>query len=289
MRVDSHHHLWQYTPQEYGWIQDAPGDSRAVLQRDFLPDDFERETVALGIDASVAVQARQTLEETHWLLSLAAKSNIIRRVVGWAPMADDDFPSSLESLCQNPLLKGLRHVVQAEPDGFLDAADFNRGIASLLPTGLVYDVLIFARQLAQAIRFVDRHPQQSFVLDHIAKPDIEANGFGSWNLAIRELARRDNVVCKLSGMVTEADWHPCSPAQLQPFFDTVLEAFGPSRLMFGSDWPVLTVASTYMRWRETVDTWLAPLTSTERAQIDGETATRIYSLTLKESRFAPLP
>ena len=275
MRVDSHHHLWRYTPEEYGWIY----DSMSILQRDFLPDDLAREASAAGIDAAVAVQARQTLEETRWLLELAAESGVIRGVVGWAPIDADDFPATLESLRQNPLLKGLRHVVQAEPDGFLDAPDFNRGIASLQPTGVVYDVLIFARQLAEATRFVNRHPDQSFVLDHIAKPDIKSDGFASWKVAIRELARRDNVACKLSGMVTEADWQTWSPAQLKPYFDTVLEAFGPSRLMFGSDWPVLTIACSYTRWSETVDAWLAPLSADERAQIQGETATRIYSLT----------
>ena len=275
MRVDSHHHLWRYTPEEYGWID----DSMSILQRDFLPDDLAREASAAGIDAAVAVQARQTLEETRWLLELAAESGVIRGVVGWAPIDADDFPATLESLRQNPLLKGLRHVVQAEPDGFLDAPDFNRGIASLQPTGVVYDVLIFARQLAEATRFVDRHPNQSFVLDHIAKPNIKGDGFASWNLAIHELARRENVACKLSGMVTEANWQTWSPAQLKPYFDTVLEAFGPSRLMFGSDWPVLTIACSYTRWSETVDAWLAPLSADERAQIQGETATRIYSLT----------
>ena len=274
MRVDSHHHLWHYTPEEYGWID----DSMSVLQRDFLPADLTREASAAGIDATVAVQARQTLEETHWLLALAAKSPLIRGVVGWAPIAADVFPATLSSLTQNSLLKGLRHVVQAEPDGFLDASAFNRGIASLLPTGLVYDVLILARQLPEAIRFVDRHPQQSFVLDHIAKPDIKANGLAEWKPNICELSRRPNVACKLSGMVTEAEWRTWSPAQLQPYFDTVLDAFGPSRLMFGSDWPVLTVACSYSRWHETVANWLDPLTPTERAQIEGGTATKIYRL-----------
>ena len=278
MRVDSHHHLWRYTPEDYGWID----ESMAILQRDFLPPDLERE--ATIIDATIAVQARQTLEETRWLLSLAAQSSLIQGVVGWAPIAANDFPATLETLRRNPLLKGLRHVVQTEHDGFLDDPSFNRGVAALLPTSLVYDLLIFARQLPEATHFVDRHPHQSFVLDHIAKPDIKANAFASWNQAIRELARRPNVTCKLSGMVTEADWHTWSPEQLQPYFDTVLEAFGPSRLMFGSDWPVLTVASTYSRWVETVATWLAPLTPTERAAIEGETATRVYQLTTKNEQ-----
>ena len=272
MRVDSHHHLWQYSANEYSWID----DTMAALQRDFLPANLQQE--ASGIDATIAVQARQTLEETHWLLSLAAQSNLICGVVGWAPIAAEDFPTTLETLRRDPLLKGLRHVVQAEPHGFLDDPAFNRGIAALLPTQLVYDILIFARQLPEATRFVDRHPNQSFVLDHIAKPDIKANAFASWNVAIRELARRPNVTCKLSGMVTEADWHTWSPQQLQPYFDTVLDAFGPTRLMFGSDWPVLTVASTYTHWCDTVAAWLAPLSPTERAAIEGETATSIYHL-----------
>ncbi len=278
MRVDSHHHLWHYTPEAYGWID----DSMRVLRRDFLPPDLALETSATQIDATIAVQAWQTLEETHWLLSLAAESPLIHGVVGWAPIASKDFPTILDQLTGNPLLKGLRHVVQAEPDGFLDAPAFNRGIESLLSTGLVYDILIFARQLAEATRFVDRHPAQSFVLDHVAKPDIKHDSFATWHAAIRELARRQNVTCKLSGMVTEADFHTWSPAQLQPYFDTVLEAFGPERLMFGSDWPVLTVACGYARWVETVDAWLAPLSHKERAAIQGETAARIYSLSAEQ-------
>ncbi len=271
MRVDSHHHLWHYNPKEYDWIDDSMG----VLRRDFLPADLQSVAAKAGIDATVAVQARQTLEETRWLLELAATSKLIRGVVGWGPIADEEFPAILETLHENPLLKGFRHVVQAEPDGFLDTPAFNRGIASLLPTGLVYDILIVARQLEQATRFVDRHPRQQFVLDHIAKPDIKGDDFALWNKAIRELARRPNVACKLSGMVTEAHWKTWSLPQLQPYFDTVLAAFGPTRLMFGSDWPVLTVASTYSNWVQIVDTWLS---SSEHAAIQGETATRIYQL-----------
>jgi L-fuconolactonase len=275
MRVDSHHHLWHYTLEDYGWID----DQMQVLRRDFLPADLAAETAASGIDATVAVQARQTLEETMWLLELAASSSLIRGVVGWAPIAAEDFPATLEFLTQNPLLKGLRHVVQAEPDGFLDAPAFNRGIDALLPTGLVYDILIVARQLPEAIRFVDRHPSQPFILDHIAKPDIRNDGFATWNAAIRDLAQRPNVACKLSGMVTEADFNAWTPAQLEPYFETALEAFGPIRLMFGTDWPVLTVAATYAQWVETVDAWLTPLSPIDRAAIQGETAARVYSLT----------
>jgi L-fuconolactonase len=172
--------------------------------------------------------------------------------------------------------------VQAEPDGFLDGAEFNRGIAALRGTDLVYDILIFARQLAEATRFVDRHPQQVFVLDHIAKPSIATGEIAQWSAGIRELARRDNVVCKLSGMVTEADWKAWSLATLQPCFDTVLEAFGPARLMAGSDWPVLTVACSYSRWWQTIAEWTAPLSAAERHEIEAGTAIRTYRLDVQE-------
>ena len=278
MRVDAHHHLWHYSPEEYGWIYDA----MHTLRRDFLPEDLEREARAAGVQATVVVQARQTVAETAWLLQQAAQSELIRGVVGWLPIASDEFPAALERFDAGPLLKGLRHVVQAEPAGFLDGAEFNRGIAALGATGLVYDILIFARQLTEATRFIDRHPQQIFVLDHIAKPSIAAGEIAQWSADIRELARRDNVVCKLSGMVTEADWHQWSPQSLQSYFDTVLQVFGPARLMAGSDWPVLTVACAYSRWWQTIAEWIAPLSAAERQEIEGGTAIRTYRLDVQE-------
>jgi len=274
MRVDAHHHLWRYDPVDYDWI-DA---SMLPLRQDFLLPELIHETAAAHIDATVAVQARQTLEETHWLLDLAAQSALIRGVVGWAPIASPTFPETLAQLTANPLLKGLRHVVQAEPAGFLDDPAFNAGIAALAPTGLVYDILIFARQLAEASRFVDRHPNQTFVLDHIAKPDIRHNDFAPWTSALTELARRPNVFCKLSGLVTEADWATWTPDQLRPYLDHTLEAFTPARLMLGSDWPVLTLASTYTDWFASLEAWLTPLTAAERSLIQGETAARVYQL-----------
>jgi len=252
------------------------------LQRDFLPADLAALCREASVDATIAVQARQTLAETEWLLSLAAESalsdNLIRGVVGWAEIVADNFADTLPTLTAHPLLKGLRHVVQAEPEGFLDAPAFNKGIAALRDTGLVYDILVFARQLPEAIRFVDRHPHQSFVLDHIAKPSIASGELDRWAAEIRELARRPNVACKLSGMVTEADWHAWTPASLQPYFEVVLEAFTPARLMAGTDWPVMTVACSYAQWWEVVRGWLAPLTPDERAQIEGLNAYSIYHL-----------
>lgn len=273
-RIDSHHHLWHYTAEEYGWID----DSQQVLRRDFLLDDLSLALRSAHVDGTVAVQARQTVEETHWLLELADSGSPILGVVGWLPLADPAFESTLAPLLSSPKLKGVRHVVQAEPPGFLDREDFNRGVGALRKTGLVYDILIFSNQLQEATRFVDRHPAQSFVLDHIAKPGIRAGEIAVWSAGIRELARRPNIVCKLSGMITEADPANWTHAQLTPYFQIVLEAFGPQRLMIGSDWPVLTTGCSYAQWWQTVEQWILPLTSEERAQILGETAIRVYRL-----------
>lgn len=255
MRVDAHHHFWRYTPLAFDWIDER----MQSLRRDFLLIDLEPELAAASVDTTVVFHARQTLEEIRWLLECAARSPSIRAVVGWAPLAPKDFSDTLGPLRSDGLLKDLRHVVQGEPADFLDDVGFNRGIDCLLETGLVYNLLIVARQLEESARFVDRHPNQSFVLDHIAKPDIANGSFSAWETPFRELARRENVVCKLSGMVTEAEWKQWSGTALKPYFDTALEAFGSERLMCASDWPVLTVASTYKQWWRTLNGWTAPL------------------------------
>ena len=252
-----------------------------VLRRDYLPAELASQANAAAVTGTIAVQARQTLEETRWLLALADVNPLIRGVVGWAPIAAPDFPDTLAALT-HPLLKGLRHIVQAEPPGFFDDIAFNRGISHLLPAGLVYDLLIVDRQLPETIRFVDRHPNQQFVLDHIAKPRIATGaGFDQWSSNLAELARRPNVACKLSGLVTEADWRHWSPAGLFPYFETAINAFTPARLMAGSDWPVLTLASTYSQWWQTLDAWLAPLTPAERDSINSHTAASIYRIPLE--------
>lgn len=274
MTLDSHHHLWRYTTAEYGWID----DSMSILRRDFLPADLERELAAAHVDGAVTVQARQTLDETRWLLALANDTPSIRGVVGWAPLADDGIERILDEFADAPKLKGLRHVVQAEAPGFLDGEAFNDGIRTLNSRGLVYDILIFERQLEEAIRFVDRHPNQTFVLDHIAKPKIAAAELEPWRTNLRELARRQNVSCKVSGLVTEAHWSDWNLEALRPYLETVLDAFGPSRLMAGSDWPVCLVASSYAGWWEVLRTYFAGLSEDEQAEIFGQTASRIYRL-----------
>jgi L-fucono-1,5-lactonase len=272
--IDAHHHLWRYSAIEYEWIDDR----MAALRRDFFPAEFIDELANAAIDGAVTVQARQTLEETQRLLELASKYKEILGVVGWAPIASPDFKKSLDALATNPKLVGLRHVVQAEPQGFLDGADFNSGIRTLHGTGLVYDLLIAEHQLEESIRFVDRHPQQMFVLDHIAKPKIAAGEIEPWRTRIQELSKRSNVYCKLSGMVTEDSWSQWSIESLRPYLDTVVNAFGPDRLLAGSDWPVCLVATGYAQWWQVLRDYFANSSNDERADIFGATAARIYNL-----------
>ncbi|MGD0443406.1 MAG: amidohydrolase family protein [Edaphobacter sp.] len=272
--IDAHHHLWRYSASEYQWID----DSMAALRRDFLPSDLVVELANAGIDGAVTIQTRQTLEETRWLLELAQSCKQIRGVVGWAPIAASDFQDSLHKFAAQPKFVGLRHIVQAEPQGYLDGADFNRGIRDLLTTGLVYDLLILQSQLDEAIRFVDRHPQQRFVLDHIAKPKIAAREIEPWSTHIRDLSKRSHVYCKLSGMVTEDSWSNCSLESLRPYLDIAVEAFGPDRLMAGSDWPVCLVATSYPQWWTMLQNYFAIFSESERASIFGATAIKVYDL-----------
>ncbi len=274
-RIDAHQHFWRYKPEDYAWI-DASMDR---LQCDRLPEDLEPELAAAGIGGVITVQAQQTVEETEWLLQLAKEYEWIRGVVGWAPVGCASFAAELERLSADTQLKGLRHMVQAEPDPeFLLREGFASGIRSMLGTGLAHDLLILEHQLPQAICFVDQHPKQRFVLDHLAKPKIGSDRLEPWRTHIRDLARRPNVYCKLSGMVTEAQWDCWTCDDLRPHVEAALEAFGPQRIMAGSDWPVCIVAATYGEWMATLEALLSSLTCDEKDRIFGGTAIEAYQL-----------
>jgi L-fuconolactonase len=274
VKIDAHQHFWKYSAAEYGWID----DQMSIIRRDFLPSDLEREIRNAGVDGVVSVQARQTLEETLWLLSVAAQNDFVKGVVGWVPLTEPSIREALDLLRRNPRLRAIRHVIQDEPDGYLLRKDFNAGVSVLQEVGLAYDLLIHEGQLPEATRFVDQHPHQVFVLDHLAKPRIKENRLDPWRQRIKELARRENVYCKVSGLVTEADFKAWTEAQLQPYLETVLEAFGPTRLMFGTDWPVCLVACPYGRWHDVVSRFAASLSSDEQASLFGHAAARAYSL-----------
>lgn len=275
MIIDTHHHLWNYNPVEFDWID----DEMAAIRKSFLPADLQATLVNTGVEGVVTVQARQSLEETDWLLKLASENDFMKGVVGWLPLADENIQQILDGYKSNPWLKGVRHVVQGEPDPeFILGKDFNRGIWLLKNYNLVYDILIFEQQLPNAIRFVDQHPGQQFVVDHIAKPKIKIDELEPWAKNIKELAKRENVSCKISGMVTEADYKLWTEEQLNPYFETVLEAFGPSRLLFGSDWPVCLVATNYSNWLDIVKKTISKFTKEEQDLILYKNAQRIYNI-----------
>jgi L-fuconolactonase len=274
-RIDAHQHFWEYSAEEYGWI----GDDMGVLRRDFRPDELRGLVSAAGIDGVVSVQARQSLEETRWLLQLAAEDAFIRGIVGWVPLAGPQLSRHLEEFGQYRKLKGIRHFIQAEPDDeFLARDDFNLGIRELCHHSLAFDILVTERQMPLVTRFVDRHPRQTFVLDHLGKPRIRERIVEPWRQHIFELGRRPNVTCKMSGLVTEADLSAWRPADLQPYVEIALEAFGPERLMFGSDWPVCLLATSYNEWQHVLAGMLSALSEDERGWIWGRTATRVYAL-----------
>jgi L-fuconolactonase len=275
MIVDAHQHFWRYDAREYDWIDDG----LAAIRRDFLPADLAREIAAAGVDTVVSVQARQTLAETRWLLDLAAENEFISGVVGWVPLASPTVSDTLAELAADPRLCGVRHVLQGEADpAFAARRDFNEGIVALRQHGLAYDILVYERQLPMAIALVDRHPDQVFVVDHVAKPRIRDGVVSPWRERIRDLARRPNVFCKLSGMVTEADPRTWTRASLEPYAEAVLEAFRPARVMFGSDWPVCLAACSYSQWLATVWELCRGLSVVEREDVLGGTARRAYGL-----------
>jgi len=253
MHIDAHQHFWVYESKEYEWLD----DSMAALRRDFLPEDLKPELEKSGFHGSVVVQVRQTLEETRWLLELAATSASILGVVGWVDLKSPEVRSQLRRFAGNSKLVGIRHIVQAEPDDrFLLQPEFLHGISVLEEFDLAYDILIYSKHLPAAAEFVERFPRQRFVLDHLAKPPIKSGEIDLWAKGIRRLASFPNVFCKLSGLVTEAEWQHWTPDQITPYLDVAFDAFDTDRLMIGSDWPVCLAASTYGRTIEVVTDYL---------------------------------
>ena len=275
MRIDAHQHFWSYSAAEYPWIE--KGMER--LAHDHLPADLAPLAAAEGIAGTVAVQARQSLEESRWLLELAAANPLIRGVVGWVDLRSTHVVDQLRELAKRPKFVGVRHVVQDEPDPrFLLGESFLHGIGKLATFGLTYDLLLYPQQLPAAAEFVGRFPEQPFVLDHLAKPRIKAGELDPWRQDLKALGAHRNVLCKLSGLVTEADWKGWKRADFTPYLEVALEAFGSKRLMVGSDWPVCTLAAEYADVIGIVRDFLAPLAAAEREAIEGGNAARFYAL-----------
>ena len=276
LEVDAHHHLWSYNQKEFDWLTTP----LAELRRDFLPADLIVALNSSHVDFAIAVQARQSLEETDWLLQCADSTPRIAGVVGWAPLDAPELPTILDACANTAKLVGFREIAQGQPEGFFDRPGFNIGIVELTSRNLAYDVLIYEHQLPQAIAFVDRHRNQCFVLDHAAKPRIRVREMEPWRSQIRDLARRSNIMCKLSGLVTEDDWSTWDLDTLRPYIDVCVEAFGTDRLLAGSDWPVCLVASSHTRWWNLLHDYFATFTPAERQRIFGGNAIEVYRLSL---------
>lgn len=274
MTLDSHQHFWRYEPKQYPWI--LPGTQ---LQRDWLPEDLKPHLSTAGVDGCIAVQARQSLEESRWLIELAASNPFIKAVVGWVDLRSAHVTEQLKELAYHSVLRGVRHVVQDEPDdAFMVSPEFQRGISRLLDFDLVYDILIYPHQLSAAIELVRRNPHQRFVIDHAAKPPIKTRALSPWREHMRQISAYPNVCCKISGMVTEADWDSWNLSDIQPYLDLVFDAFGPSRIMYGSDWPVCLLAASYGRQINLVLDYTARFSVEERDAIFGGNAQRFYGL-----------
>jgi len=275
MRIDSHLHFWRYSAAEYGWID----DSMPALRRDFLPAEARREMDRAGIDACVAVQARQTLEETRWLLELADAHPFIAGVVGWIDLQADDVAAQLEPFAGHTKLVGVRHIIQGEPDDrFMLRPAFCRGVSFLEDLNLTYDILIYPKHLPVAAELVARFDRQRFVLDHLAKPGIRSAEIDEWEKGLRRLAEFPHVFCKVSGLVTEADWTRWTPEQIRPYLDVAFDCFGAHRLLAGSDWPVCTVAADYGRAVSLIDEYLGGRPAGEREAVMGGNAERFWNL-----------
>lgn len=275
--IDSHQHFWHYNQAEYSWI----GPEMSLLRRDFLPSHLVSLLATSGFAGSVAVQARQSLAETEWLLDLADQFSFVQAVVGWVDLCSSNVSEQLDHFVGRSKLRGVRHVLHDEPDDrFMLRPDFLRGLAMLAQHSLTYDLLIFPRHLPVACELVARFPQQRFVLDHVAKPSIRSGELAPWDQGLRRLAGFPNVFCKVSGLVTEADWQGWQPVHFKPYLDVVFEAFGAQRVMFGSDWPVCTVAASYEAVVAVIDEYSQALSPDEQAAVWGDTARSCYGLPL---------
>jgi L-fuconolactonase len=275
MRIDSHQHFWKFDPVRDHWIT----DKMSVLRRDFLPEDLIPEMKDHGMDGCIAVQADQSETETRFLLDLASRHPQILGVVGWLDLCSPDIRSSLQAYSNCKKLRGLRHIVQAESDDrFMMRKSFMHGISCLQEFGLTYDILVYENQLPAALEFTTHFPEQSFVIDHIGKPPIRSGERIPWTRCIRELANLKNVYCKISGLITEADWKHWRAEDVIPYLDIVFESFGAYRVMFGSDWPVCLLAGTYQQVVELIQNYLEPLPGTVQASVFGLNAKRFYGV-----------
>lgn len=276
MRIDAHQHFWQFDPVRDAWID----DSMQVIRRDFLPADLAPLLEEKGVDGCVAVQADQSLDETRFLLDLAEENDWIKAVVGWFDLKAEDLEAQLDHFSDHKKLVGARHILEAEPKGFMTSLNFVNGVRKLADRGLSYDILAREDQLEEVVLLLHKLPVMKLVVDHICKPDIKSRSYDQWAKQMIEVAAYDHVFVKLSGLVTEAEWQNWTNEDFKPYLDFCLDHFGPNRLMYGSDWPVCLLAGTYGDVYDLIQDYISALTESEQAQIMGGTASQFYGLSL---------
>ena len=274
MRLDAHQHFWEYDAQRDSWID----DSMSVLKSDYLPEQIEPLLKEKELEGCIAVQANQSEKETEFLLALAEAYSFIKAVVGWVDLCSENIEKRLEHYAQNPYLKGIRHIVQAEPENFVLKPEFQRGIGFLSQFNLVYDLLVYPSQLESGIELVSQFPDQKFVLDHCAKPQIKIQEIKKWTRDIRRIAEEENVFCKVSGLVTEADFKNWKPSDFLPYLEVVFDAFGEDRVLYGSDWPVCLLAASYEKVYQLTDDYTIEHSADARLKFFGDNAARIYNI-----------
>lgn len=274
MKIDSHIHFWKYDKAKDGWIT----NDMKILKQDYLPENISLSFRNNDIDGCVAVQVRQTELETHFLVELAKTHSIIKGVVGWIDLQNENIHERLRYFSQYPMIKGWRHIVQGESNDFLLREDFQRGIAALGSYNYTYDILIYHHQLKPALELISKFPEQKFVIDHCAKPGIANKKIDEWKSLMQEMAEHPNIYCKLSGLFTEAKWKEWSAGDFYPYLDVVFDAFGTDRLMFGSDWPVILLSGIYVQWKSLLDKYMENFDSEEKEKVFGENAIRFYNL-----------
>lgn len=274
-KVDAHQHFWKFDPLRDSWIT----DDMSVIQRDFMPEDLQPLLNKNGLDACVIVQSVQSEAENTFQLENARRHDFIKGVVGWVDFQAENVEERLSYYTQFPEMKGYRYVLQGEENsGIMLRPEFKRGISKLNQFGYTYDILIFPDQLTNTKEFVAAFPNQPFVIDHLAKPNIKEREIAGWKKDIIAVAEHENVYCKISGMVTEADWRHWKREDLIPYLDVVVEAFGPKRIMFGSDWPVCQVAASYTQVISIVRDYFSSFTPNEQVQFFGGNASAFYRL-----------
>jgi L-fuconolactonase len=279
MNIDSHQHFWRYNSERDSWIT----DEMSILKRDFMPEDLIPELHLNEIDGCVAVQADQSERETIFLLNLAAEHQEIQGVVGWINLCSTDLHERLEYFSSFEKLRGFRHVAQAEPDErFLVREDFMRGVQQLQRFRYTYDILIYPQQLSAAIELVEKIPEQRFVLDHMAKPQLRSGEIQQWAKQMRAISTNQNIYCKASGLITESHWHNWRDFNFTPYLDVVFEAFGPDRIMFGSDWPVCLLAGKYQDVKTLLSTYVQDLPLEQQKKIFGQNAVSFYGLKISK-------